>query len=167
MSVPLLTSIDCTHHVHLIIGDNNIAAKRVTRSLEAGASCVLITPTIAEELHFDLKIAVEKGEVKYVQREFEEGDLRVFGREEVDGVVDMVFITLSPLDKRSKAIKRRLMSVTWISGLCKRLRIPINCTDSPTNCTFSLLSTHRDGPLQIGVSTSGKVPPFLQLTSGL
>jgi len=48
------------------------------------------------------------------------------------------------------------MLVTWISSLCKRLRIPVNCADSPSNCTFSLLSTHRDGPLQIGVSTSGK-----------
>jgi uroporphyrin-III C-methyltransferase len=51
----------------------------------------------------------------------------------------------------------RLIVVNWISALCRRLRIPVNCADSPTNCTFSLLSAHRDGPLQIGVSTSGKV----------
>jgi uroporphyrin-III C-methyltransferase len=100
MSVPLLTSVDCTSHVHLIIGDSSIAAKRVSRSVEAGASCVLITSTVPGDLHFDLRDAVEGGMVKYVQREFEEDDLKTFGREEVDGVVDMVFVTLSPLDKR-------------------------------------------------------------------
>jgi uroporphyrin-III C-methyltransferase len=43
-----------------------------------------------------------------------------------------------------------------ISALCKRLRIPINVTDAPQLCSFSLLSTHTDGPLQIGVTTNGK-----------
>lgn len=99
MPVPLLTSVDCTTQVHLIIGDNGIAAKRVARSLEAGASCVLISPLEKDELQFDLRAFVEKDRIKYVQRDFREEDLRTFGREEVDGVVDMVFVTLSPLNK--------------------------------------------------------------------
>lgn len=101
MPVPLLTSVDCTNQVHLVIGDNGIASKRVTRSLEAGAACVLISPLNISELHFELKNLVEKRSVKHIQREFQEGDLRTLGRAEVDNVVDMVFITLSPLDKRS------------------------------------------------------------------
>ena len=32
----------------------------------------------------------------------------------------------------------------------------MNVSDAPTLCTFSLLSTHTDGPLQIGVTTNGK-----------
>ena len=44
---------------------------------------------------------------------------------------------------------------THISTLCKRLRIPVNVTDAPNLCTFTLLSTHSDGPLQIGITTSG------------
>jgi uroporphyrin-III C-methyltransferase len=43
-----------------------------------------------------------------------------------------------------------------ISTLCRRLRIPVNVTDAPNLSTFSLLSTHIDGPLQIGVTTSGR-----------
>ncbi|KAL8791266.1 MAG: hypothetical protein Q9213_000223 [Squamulea squamosa] len=43
-----------------------------------------------------------------------------------------------------------------ISTLCRRLRIPVNVLDSPNLCTFSLPSTHSDGPLQIGITTSGK-----------
>jgi uroporphyrin-III C-methyltransferase len=97
MPVPLLTSVDCTQQVHLIVGDNGIAAERVTRSLEAGATCVLITPT--EQLHFDLKSLIEGKKITHVQREIQEDDLKTFGREEVEGVVDMIFVTLSPQDK--------------------------------------------------------------------
>ena len=32
----------------------------------------------------------------------------------------------------------------------------MNCVDAPNLCTFTLLSTHSDGPLQIGITTSGK-----------
>jgi uroporphyrin-III C-methyltransferase len=45
---------------------------------------------------------------------------------------------------------------THISSLCRRLRIPVNVADAPNLCSFTLLSTHSDGPLQIGVTTSGK-----------
>lgn len=159
--MPLLTSVDCTQHVHLIVGDNGIAAKRAMRSLEAGATCILVSPTKVADLPFDLTCLLEKDRerIRHVQREFEESDLTSLGREEVDRVVDMVFVTLSPLDKKGTFSLGRgiLILVIWISSLCKRLRIPVNCADSPSNCTFSLLSTHRDGPIQIGVSTSGKV----------
>ncbi|KAK3065137.1 hypothetical protein LTS18_008571 [Coniosporium uncinatum] len=43
-----------------------------------------------------------------------------------------------------------------MTALCKRLRIPINVADMPHLCTFTLLSAFTDGPLQIGVTTSGQ-----------
>jgi len=157
--IPLLTSVNSLGHVHLVVGDNNgIAAKRARKSLESGASCILFSPTDVEQLHFELRALIDDKRIVHVQREFEENDLCVFGRQEVDRVVDMVFVTLPPHDIRT----------TWIASLCKRRRIPVNCVDSPENCTFSLLSTYRDGPLQIGVSTSGKVsPPKYILTEGV
>lgn len=42
-----------------------------------------------------------------------------------------------------------------ISKLCHRLRIPVNVVDTPELCSFTLLATHSDGPLQIGITTSG------------
>ena len=100
MPVPLLTSADCTDQVHILIGDNAIAAKRATRIFEIGAVCILLSPKNLGDLHFDLKNLIETGRIKHVQREFQEGDLKTFGRIEVDYIVDMVFVTLSPLDKR-------------------------------------------------------------------
>ena len=45
---------------------------------------------------------------------------------------------------------------THISTLCRRQRVPVNVIDAPSLCTFTLLSTYNDGPLQIGATTSGK-----------
>jgi uroporphyrin-III C-methyltransferase len=36
------------------------------------------------------------------------------------------------------------------------LRIPVNVSDAPELCSFTLLSTYSDGPLHIGITTSGR-----------
>jgi len=100
MPVPLLTSIDCTDQVHLVIGDNGIAAKRVNRSLEAGATCILISPIALENLHFELRELIKTLKLEFQCKEFYEEALTTLGREQVNHVVDMVFVTLSPLDER-------------------------------------------------------------------
>jgi len=84
--------------------------------------------------------------VQWIQREITEDDLKTLGRDEVDGYVDAVFVTAGG----------RTQLATKISTLCRRLRIPVNVVDAPNLCTFTLLSTHTSGPLQIGVTTSGK-----------
>lgn len=53
-------------------------------------------------------------------------------------------------------IRLNLIKGNHISTLCRRLRIPVNVVDAPNLCSFTLLSTHSDGPLQIGITTSGK-----------
>lgn len=47
---------------------------------------------------------------------------------------------------------------TQIWKLCKEHRIPANIADVPSECDFYFGSVHRDGPLQIMVSTNGKGP---------
>src|SRR4051812_46164252 len=47
---------------------------------------------------------------------------------------------------------------TTIWRLCKERRIPANIADVPPECDFYFGSVHRDGPLQIMVSTNGKGP---------
>ncbi|KAK7537184.1 tetrapyrrole methylase [Phyllosticta citribraziliensis] len=145
MAPALLTAVDSTSHVHLIVGSNPLAGARCSKSAEVGAKPILIAPENST-LHYGLLKRIENGEVEWLKRDFQDSDLTSLGRDDVDGVVDAVFVTLGGKNPQS----------THISTLCRRLRIPINVADAPNLCTFTLLSTHSDGPLQIGVTTSGK-----------
>ncbi|TGJ78908.1 hypothetical protein E0Z10_g9857 [Xylaria hypoxylon] len=142
----LLTAINVESHTHLVIGSNSLAAARCGQSLAAGASPILLAPE-ATELHYALQKRVDDGEVKWVREAFQENHLFTLGREDVGHVVDAVFVTSG---SRQDDLGSR------ISSLCKRNRIPINVVDAPQLCSFSLLSTHADGPLQIGVTTNGR-----------
>ncbi|KAJ8101103.1 tetrapyrrole methylase [Lipomyces tetrasporus] len=149
----LLVSQNCNSQVHLVVGSTALSLTRVSKSLECGADVILIAPKTSETTQ---TLAVWETEVqdreascpnfRWIQRAFKDDDLTVLGRDEVDNVVDTVFVA----HHSPSTVGIR------ISALCKRLRIPINVADSPELSTFTLLSTHTDGPLQVGVTTSGK-----------
>ncbi|KPI44243.1 putative uroporphyrinogen-III C-methyltransferase [Cyphellophora attinorum] len=110
-----------------------------------GARPVLLVES-KSTCHYTIEAHVSAGAACIVEETFEERHLEALGRPEVDGVVDAVFVT-TPSSNPLAA---------HISHLCKRRRIPVNVVDAPTLCTFTLLSTHSDGPLQIGITTSGR-----------
>jgi uroporphyrin-III C-methyltransferase len=145
MAPALLTAQDCAGQVHLIIGSGPLAASRCAKSLEVGARPIVIAPADSE-LHYTLAKHVDAGKATWVQRHFGDNDLRSHGREEVEHIVDAVFVTIGAKTPLS----------THISTLCRRLRVPVNVADAPNLCTFTILSTHSDGPLQIGITTSGR-----------
>lgn len=89
----LLASYDCSLQVHLVIGSNSLAGARCTKSLEVGAKVKLITPE-SDGLHYGLRQRVDAGEIEWIQREFVAEDLTTLGREEVDSIADLVFVTL-------------------------------------------------------------------------
>ena len=92
MAPALLTAVDATSHIHLIVGSNPLAGARCTRSIEVGAKPILLAPEDAT-LHYGLAKRIEAGEVQWLKRSFREEDLTTLGRTEVDGVVDAVFVT--------------------------------------------------------------------------
>ncbi|KAI1098325.1 uroporphyrin-III C-methyltransferase [Jackrogersella minutella] len=143
--VSMLTATDARSHIHLIVGSNPLAAARCGQSISAGASPILLIPETAE-LHYALQKRVDDGEVKWVKEAFRDEHLFTLGREEIDHVIDAVFVTSGPREPLS----------AHISTICKRNRIPVNVVDAPQLCSFSLLSTHVDGPLQIGITTNGR-----------
>ena len=158
----LLTSFDCSGQVHLIVGSNPLAGARCAKSLGVGAKVKLIAPD-SETLHYGLRQRIETGEVQWIQREFRSEDLTTLGRTEVDQVVDLVFVTI-PVEcaqcmrfwaRGQERITNKIWIATYISNQCRRLRIPVNVADAPHLCSFTLLSTYSDGPLQVGVTTSG------------
>ncbi|KAJ8125562.1 hypothetical protein O1611_g8078 [Lasiodiplodia mahajangana] len=144
--ISLLTATNAESHIHLIIGSNSLAATRCNQSLAVGASPILVAPETVE-LHYALQKRVDDGEIKWLKEEFQECHLFTLGRNEINHIVDAVFVTSG-----SRNDDHNLR----ISSLCKRNRIPINVVDAPELCSFSLLSTHADGPLQIGVTTNGR-----------
>lgn len=52
---------------------------------------------------------------------------------------------------------------TVIYELCHEKRIPANIADVPPECDFYFGSVHRDGPLQIMVSTNGNGPKLASI----
>jgi hypothetical protein len=99
---PLLISLDSTSHVHLIIGSNSLAAARCTKSVESGAKPLVVAPANAE-VHYTLSKRFEEGSAQWVQKDYNEEDLKTLGRAEVDGFVDAVFVTLGRRHALSKA----------------------------------------------------------------
>ena len=94
MPTPLLTALESEGHVHLIIGSNPLASARCAKSIEVGAKPKIIAPEHAD-VHYVLAKRIEDGQVDWVKGGFEDGHLSSLGRDEVDNVVDAVFVTSS------------------------------------------------------------------------
>lgn len=79
--------------VHVIVGSNPLAAARCARSLEVGATPIIIAPE-TDDMHFTLSEHIANGSAQWIRHEFQDKDLTTLGREEVDHIVDLVFVTL-------------------------------------------------------------------------
>jgi uroporphyrin-III C-methyltransferase len=100
----LLTALNCRGNIHLVIGTNPLAATRCGQSLGSGAQPILIAPEGAE-LHYALQKKIDDGSVQWHKKQFEDSDLLSLGREEVDRVVDAVFVTSAARDPQSKLLR--------------------------------------------------------------
>lgn len=118
-----------------------VAAGRILNVLNADAKVTVVSPRSG--LNKEVAYRIEKGQVDYVDRKFEPSDL--------DGV-DMV---LTAVDDPEAS--------TQIWKLCKERKIAANIADVPPECDFYFGSVHRDGPLQVMVSTNGKGPRFANI----
>lgn len=130
----LLTSQNISNQRFLIVGSNNVVLKRVEKVIEHGAIPIVVGQTVEGIESFNRLIDLET-------------DLTNLGRNEVDYIVDGVFVCLD---------KKEIEKSQDISQKCKRLRIPVNVVDQPDLCTFTLLSTYKDGDFQLGISTNSK-----------
>lgn len=84
-------------------------------------------------------------QVQYVDRKFLPTDLD-------DPSISMVLVAIDDPE-----------ASTEIWQLCKERRIPANIADVPPECDFYFGSVHRDGPLQIMVSTNGNGPKMANI----
>ncbi|TQS33848.1 hypothetical protein Golomagni_05793 [Golovinomyces magnicellulatus] len=139
----MLTGINCTGHIHLVVGTDSVATVRCESSIAAGAIPVLVADGTSP-LHPGLQRQIKAGFIEWERKPLDIDDLQTLGREEVAHVVDAVFITS----------EQNRLQVQHIFESCKRNRIPINVADAPHLSTFTLLSTYTDGSVQVGVTTN-------------
>ncbi|ORX98221.1 uroporphyrin-III C-m [Basidiobolus meristosporus CBS 931.73] len=132
----LIVAWRCQKSHILVVGNNSIAASRVYSSLDSDAEVTLVSPQAG--MCHELAVRIERGEINWFDREFEESD--VVGKE-------MVLVTLDDRDHCEK-----------IATLCKTHRIPINVADMNDLCDFWFMSTYRDQSLQLAVSTNAQAP---------
>lgn len=116
-----------------------VAAGRIVNLLNADAKVTVVCPRAG--LNEEVAYRVDQGQVKHVDRVFLPLDL------EPEKNVAMV---LTAVDDPEAS--------TRIWQYCKKLKVPANIADVPPECDFYFGSVHRDGPLQIMVSTNGNGP---------
>lgn len=109
MPALLLTAHDCVGHIHLVIGSNAIANARCTKSIEVGAKPLIIASPEAE-VHYALQEKINSGQVNWIKRGFEDSDLTILGRDEIENVVDAVFVTLGGKEFLSVLLQRIVVS---------------------------------------------------------
>lgn len=94
-------------------------------------------------LNKEVAFRVAQKQVSHIDRNFEPCDL------------DNADMVLCAIDNPEAS--------TQVWKLCKERRIPANIADVPSECDFYFGSVHRDGPLQIMVSTNGNGPKLASL----
>ncbi|CAK7567769.1 MAG: Bifunctional dehydrogenase and ferrochelatase [Sporothrix epigloea] len=120
----------------LVVGGGEVAAGRILNCLDADAVVTVVAP--ASGLNPEVAYRVDQKEIEHIDRLFEPADVED---------ADMVLTAVDDPEASTRIWK-----------LCKERRIPVNVADVPPECDFYFGSVHRDGPLQIMVSTNGKGP---------
>ncbi|KAI9499558.1 tetrapyrrole methylase [Zychaea mexicana] len=125
----------------LIVGGGNVAAQRIQSAKIADARVTIVAP--AEGLNDEVQYRINTKEVTWIDRPFQDADL------------DKVDMVLTALDDHDESLR--------IGHLCRERRIPVNVADVPPMCDFYFMSQHRDGPVQIAVSTNGQGPKLANM----
>ena len=123
----------------LVIGGGEVAAGRILNLLNADAKVTVVCPDAG--LNDEVRHRIAQGQVAHLNRVWLPIDL------EPERNVAMVLTAIDDPVASSRIWK-----------YCKKMRVPANIADVPPECDFYFGSVHRDGPLQIMVSTNGNGP---------
>ncbi|MHB8621887.1 MAG: siroheme synthase CysG [Sulfuricaulis sp.] len=122
-----------------VIGGGEVAARKVSLLLAAGAQVTVYAPGLGESM----KLWASEGKVLHVPEKFHADMLR--------GCV----LAIAATD--DKSVNRQ------VSEAAKALGIPINVVDQPELCTFIMPSIIDRSPVMIAVSTGGSSPVLARL----
>ncbi|RYP70218.1 hypothetical protein DL771_005605 [Monosporascus sp. 5C6A] len=132
----------------LVVGGGEVAAGRILHLLNADADVTVVCPSSG--LNAEVRHRVAQKQVTHADRVFQPSDLDAVPSAAAAAAPTPPAMVLVAIDDPAAS--------TQIWKLCKERRIPANVADVPPECDFYFGSVHRDGALQIMVSTNGKGP---------
>jgi siroheme synthase-like protein len=124
-------SLNLTDRACLVVGAGPVAARKAGGLLAAGANVTVIAPDIGAAM-------AALGPLTVLRRPYQRGDAAAFRL--------VVTATGDP------AVDAAVFTDADAAGVW------VNSADDPEHCSFILPSVHRDGPVTIAVSTSGRSP---------
>lgn len=123
----------------LVVGGGEVAARKVSLLLKAGAAVTVVSPQLSHELADMLRA----GAIHHSAREFTDADIQ------------QPVLVIAATDNRT--VNQR------ISQLAKARGIPVNVVDDPALCSFIMPSIVDRSPVQIAISTGGASPVLARL----
>ena len=135
--LPIFTNIQ--QQACLVVGGGEVAARKVSLLLKAGAQVSVVSPQLGREL---ADLAAEN-KIIHAARDFEDAD--------IDGPVLVIAAT------DNSAVNER------VSSLAKARKIQVNVVDNPALCSFIMPSIVDRSPVQIAISTGGASPVLARM----
>ena len=114
-----------------MVGGGPVAARKIEGLRAAGALVTVVAPSAVDEI-------VEATDVSWHEREYVRGEAASYA---------LVITATDDAD-----VNARVFRDAEAAGIF------VNSADDPQNCTFTLPSVARQGPLQISVATDGRSP---------
>ncbi|MEO8992891.1 MAG: siroheme synthase CysG [Nitrosospira sp.] len=131
----------------VVIGGGEVAARKVTLLLRAGAHITLVSPQLGAEMQIQLDGALhgqlEQGRITYLAETFHADHLH-------DAAL-VIAATNDPIVNQK------------VSEAARQLHIPVNVVDSPALCSFIMPSIIDRAPIIVAVSSGGASPVLARL----
>ena len=124
----------------VVIGGGQLGEEKVHRLLDCQGEVVVISPDITD----GVRALVDTGEVTWVEKGYEAGDL--------EGAMLAIVA-----DTSDKSVNRR------VAGEAKERNVLLNVVDVTHLCTFIAPSIARRGPVTVATSTNGASPALARL----
>lgn len=118
----------------LVIGAGVVALRKIEQLVKFVPNLTVIAPAVHEEIY---QLAHDHS-IVIIQREYDLEDC------------ENRFLVIGALDDLREQEK--------IYAACMRMKIPVNCVDSPALCSFIFPALIVEGDLCVGINTSGKAP---------
>lgn len=123
----------------VVIGGGEVAARKITMLLKAGADVLVVSP----ELHHELIVLFEAGQIAY--------EAAAFCAEHLEGACLVVAAT------DDETVNRAVFAEASARTL------PVNVVDCPELCTFTMPSIVERYPLTIAISSGGAAPVLARM----